>query len=99
LAPAPPFSGIRIKSLEPATRARAVRTLERFLDALGPPPPGFRVTLPKVTSVRQVEAMVALCAAVETGAQLRFEIQVETPQSVLGPDGVALVAPMIHAAA
>jgi hypothetical protein len=30
---------------------------------------------------------------------LRFELQIETPQSVLGPDGSALVARMIHAAA
>jgi citrate lyase beta subunit len=29
---------------------------------------------------------------------LRFEIQVETPQSILGPDGTALVARMLHAA-
>ena len=28
---------------------------------------------------------------------LRFEIQVETPQSILGPDGTALVARMVHA--
>jgi hypothetical protein len=30
--------------------------------------------------------------------RLRFEIQVETPQSILGPDGTALVARMIRAA-
>ena len=28
---------------------------------------------------------------------LRFEVQVETPQSILGPDGTALVARMVHA--
>jgi citrate lyase beta subunit len=28
---------------------------------------------------------------------LRFELQIETPQSILGPDGTALVARMIHA--
>jgi hypothetical protein len=94
---APAFSGIRVKSLEGPTRHRAVRTLDLFLDALGAAPPGFRVTLPKVTSVAQVEAMVALCEAL--GGDLRFEIQVETPQAILGADGVALVAPMIHAAA
>jgi citrate lyase beta subunit len=98
LAAAPTaFSGIRMKSLEGATRRRCIRTLEVFLDALGSPPEGFRVTLPKVTSVRQVEAMVALCEAL--GGDLRFEIQVETPQAILGADGIALVAPMIHAAA
>jgi citrate lyase beta subunit len=92
---APPFSGIRIKSLERRTRRRAMRSLELFLDALGTPPDGFRVTLPKVTSVRQVEAMTAICESLD----LRFEIQVETSQAVLGPDGTALVARMVHAAA
>jgi hypothetical protein len=29
---------------------------------------------------------------------LRFEVQVETPQSVIGPDGTALVARMVHVA-
>ncbi|MHA3702880.1 DUF6986 family protein [Jatrophihabitans sp. YIM 134969] len=93
---APPFTGLRIKSLEPSTRRRAVRTLELFLDRLGPPPPGFRVTLPKVTSVAQVAAFVDVLDAFDPG--LRFEIQVETPQAVLGADGRALVAPMLHAA-
>jgi citrate lyase beta subunit len=32
-----------------------------------------------------------------TDRSLRFELQVETPQSILGPDGTALVARMIHA--
>ena len=54
------------------------------------------VTLPKVTSVDQVEAMVHVAAS--RRCDLRFEIQVETPQSILGPDGTALVARMIHAA-
>jgi citrate lyase beta subunit len=95
---APAFVGIRIKSLEAATRHRAVRTLAIFLEELGPPPRGFRVTLPKVSSVRQVEAMVALCEALDGDAPLRFELQIETPQAVLGADGTALVARMIHAA-
>jgi citrate lyase beta subunit len=51
------------------------------------------VTLPKVTSVDQVEAMVHVCEVLD----LRFEVQVETPQSILGPDGTALVARMVHA--
>jgi citrate lyase beta subunit len=94
------FCGVRIKSLEGPTRHRAVRTLDVFLTELGRPPDGFRITLPKVTSVAQVEAMVHLCEALEAApGALRFEIQVETPQAVLGADGRALVAPMIHAAA
>jgi citrate lyase beta subunit len=101
----PGYVGVRIKSLEGATRRRALRSLDLFLDtllALAPLPTGFRITLPKVTSVRQVESMVELCAAVEQAygiSPLHFELQVETPQAIVGPEGTALVAPMIHAAA
>ena len=100
---APPFSGIRIKSLEAPTRLRAVRTFVAFVDALaggGGAFEAFVTTLPKVTSVEQVEAMVVLCERVEAEMStrpLRFEIQVETPQSILSPDGAALVARMVHA--
>ncbi|HEX4494839.1 MAG TPA: phosphoenolpyruvate kinase, partial [Thermoanaerobaculia bacterium] len=45
----PPFCGLRIKALTEETRDRAIRTLDRFLTALGPLPPGFAITLPKVT--------------------------------------------------
>lgn len=102
---APPFCGIRFKSLEAPTRARGVRTLARFVQGLataGDDLDGVVVTLPKVTSLDQVTAMVRACERLEertglAGGSLRFEIQVETPQSVLGPDGTALVARMIHA--
>ncbi len=102
---AAPYHGIRFKSFEAPTRHRGVRTLDLFVgevaDLIGD---GFVVTLPKVTSVDQVDAMVAACAWIENAhglpaETLRFEIQVETPQSILGPDGTALVARMVHAAA
>ncbi len=99
------FSGIRFKSFEAPTRARGVRTLARFVEAVTPDgrlPDGFVVTLPKVTSVDQVEAMVLACERIEDGVglergALQFEIQVETPQAICGPDGTALVARMVHA--
>jgi citrate lyase beta subunit len=102
---AAPFHGIRIKSFEAPTRARGLRTLVMFVSALveaGAVLDGFVTTLPKVTSVEQVEAMVYVCAELEAAWQLparslRFEVQVETPQSILGPDGSALVARMVHA--
>jgi citrate lyase beta subunit len=99
----PPFIGIRCKSLEGATRRRAVRTLDVFLDALGPPPDGFVVTLPKVSAVGQVVAMAVLCGALEAAhgypaGRLRFEVQVETPPAVLASDGTATVARLVHAA-
>jgi len=102
---AAPYRGIRFKSLEAPTRGRGVRTLTLFLSRLleeGGTLADFVVTLPKVTSVAQVEAMVELTERLEDSFgldrhALRFELQIETPQSILGPDGVALVAPMIHA--
>ncbi|MDQ6641548.1 MAG: aldolase [Actinomycetota bacterium] len=102
---APPFRGIRFKSLEAATRRRGVRTLTMFLSRLLEEDgtlEGFAVTLPKITSVEQVEAMVDLTGRLEdalglVARSLRFELQIETPQSILGPDGTALVARMIHA--
>lgn len=105
--PAPRSLGIRFKSMERPTRARGVRTLvlwvQHLTDALGKADP-LLVTLPKVTAVEQVEAMVHACERIEQhyrlgSGRIRFEIQVETPQSILGSDGTALVARMIHAAA
>jgi len=104
---APPFHGIRFKSFEAPTRRRGLRTLAVFLEELAGPgrlPEGFVVTLPKVTSVEQVEAMVLAASRLEAvlglaARTLRFEVQVETPQAILGPDGTALVARMVHAAA
>jgi hypothetical protein len=104
---APPFVGIRFKSLEPATRRRGLRTLDLVLRGLldrSELPAGWVMTLPKVTSVAQVEAMVDICGRLESAygldeGALRFEIQVETPQAVLLSDGTAAVAAMLHAAA
>lgn len=103
---AAPFGGIRIKSLEAPTRARSIRTLTSYVATLAAAGAGLEhwvVTLPKVTSVDQVEAMVHACDVLETGlglprGALSFEVQVETPQSILGPDGTALVARMVQAA-
>ncbi len=103
-----PFSaGVRFKSLEAGTRRRGVRTLELVLGGLlaeGPLPDGFVLTLPKVTSPAQVAAMVGICERLEQvfglpAGVLRFEIQVETPQAVIGPDGAVGVSRMIDAAA
>ncbi|MFI5691820.1 DUF6986 family protein [Kribbella sp. NPDC051586] len=95
--PATPFHGLRIKSLEAPTRRRAVRTLDLFLKA-ATITDGFVITLPKVTSVEQVEAMVLVLETIEQQyglPLLKFEIQVETPQAILGADGTALIARMV----
>jgi citrate lyase beta subunit len=100
----PPFTGIRFKSLEPATRRRGVRTIDLFLAALladQPLPAGFALTLPKVTHVDQVRAFVDVCAALEaahglSSGALRFEVQIETPQAIVGADGRAPIAELVH---
>jgi len=101
---APPFIGIRFKCFEAPTRRRGIRTLDRFLTALaaaGPLPDGLILTLPKVTTVAQVEAMVSLCERFEerlglaTG-RLRFEVQIETPQLIVAADGTIPVATLLH---
>jgi citrate lyase beta subunit len=105
---APRFSGLRCKSLQKSTRHRAVQTLTAFLGALlehdRPLPQGFLITLPKVTSAAQVSAMAVLCERIEAAfwlvhpRRLLFEVQVETPQVILGPDGAATIARCVHAA-
>ncbi len=105
-ANAPRRLGIRHRSLESATRHRAVRTLDRLLGRLlaetGRLPDGFVVTLPKVVHVDQVRVYVVLLGALEQAHQLapgtlKFEIQVETPQTILSAEGHASLPPMIDA--
>ncbi|MBB1031305.1 aldolase, partial [Dietzia sp. SLG310A2-38A2] len=101
----PPFWGLRFGSLDPATRRRGIRTFTRFVSGLAAEGglAGFRPTLPKVSSVDQVHAMVRMCRELEQACGLAersigFEIQIETPQSICAPDGSALVARLVHAA-
>ena len=103
---APPFIGIRFKCFEAPTRRRGIRTLDLFLSTLvanGPLPDGLVLTLPKVTTVEQVEAMVALCELFEQrlglpAGRLRFEVQMETPQLIVAADGSVPVATLLHRA-
>ena len=98
----PAFLGTRAKSLEGPTRRRGVRSLDLFLTGLAA---GGReraiVTLPKVTAVEQVEAFLPVLDALEQGCGigLDLELQVETPQAVLGADGTTTLARMLHAGA
>jgi citrate lyase beta subunit len=98
---APRSLGVRAKGLGAAERPRGLRTLELVLDAAGGVPAGFVFTVPKLRDVRQVDAVNVLCEEFERvhgldeGA-LRFELQIEIPQAVLGPDGTATLAQAIH---
>ncbi|AGM08547.1 DUF6986 family protein [Amycolatopsis keratiniphila] len=101
-----PFVGIRFKSFEAATRRRGIRTLDLFLAGLlesGPLPEGFVVTLPKVTAVEQVEVAADVLERLESAyglaeGALRFEVQIETAQSVVDVDGTVAVPRIIDAA-
>ncbi len=101
---APPFIGIRFKCFEAATRGRGLRTLDLFVTALataGELPSGLMLTVPKVSTVEQVQAMALAVAELERvhalpAGRLRFEVQVETPQLILGADGTSPVARLAH---
>jgi citrate lyase beta subunit len=101
---APPFIGIRFKCFEAPTRSRGLKTLDLFVSTLaaaGELPAGLVLTLPKVTTVAQVQAMDFAVSRLEEvhglpAGRLRFEVQVETPQLILGPDGTSPVAQLPH---
>jgi citrate lyase beta subunit len=86
----PPWVGIRFKSFD--TRAlfeRGVRTLDLFVTELGRVPV---LTFPKVTDVAQVSALAELLELLEERLELgmgtlRFEIQIETTQSIVDAKG------------
>jgi citrate lyase beta subunit len=102
----PPLAGLRCKSLEPATRRRALATIDAFLGTFaqsGGELPGLVITLPKVSSAAQVTAMNVICQRFESAyglvhpQRLSFEVQVELPQLLLGADGAAPIAQCVHA--
>ncbi|MFE2077229.1 DUF6986 family protein [Streptomyces misionensis] len=103
---AAPYTGIRMKCMEAAVRARGIRTLDVFLTGLmaaGGLPDGLVLTLPKVTYPEQVSAFVRILETFEKthgldAGRLGFEIQIETSQAILATDGTATVARMIQAA-
>ncbi|TQS43539.1 DUF6986 family protein [Cryptosporangium phraense] len=110
-----PFTlGLRIKSMEQRDRRRGVRTLNLFAGALtqnlpdGPELPpvlanNFVVTLPKVTSVAQVEAALRVLDAIEdehrlTAGTLGLELQIELPSAIQSTSGLATVSQLVAAA-
>lgn len=93
----PKWLGVRAKGLAPHELRRGMRTLELVLDGAGGVPDGFVFTVPKLRAAEQVDAVVALCDELErahglTERSLRFELQIESPQAVVGRDGTATLA-------
>jgi citrate lyase beta subunit len=101
----PAFIGIRIKPLNEEWKRRATRTLDLFLRTViaeGPLPPGFIITLPKITVLEQVRFVAAHLASLEpdlglADRSLRFEIMVETPQMIMDSSGRCPLPSMIDA--
>jgi citrate lyase beta subunit len=96
----PPWVGLRFKSFDtPESFDRGVRTLDLFVTALGSAPV---LTFPKVTDVAQVSALVELLALLEShlglgDGALRFEIQIETTQSIVDGEGRFAVPRFVEA--
>ncbi|MEP7310278.1 MAG: phosphoenolpyruvate kinase [Acidobacteriota bacterium] len=98
--------GIRIKPLGEELKRRSLRTFDLFLTALldasdGTLPANFVVTLPKITAPEQVAALASACDAFESARRipegtLRFELMVETTQSIVDPNG-AMALPRLVA--
>ncbi len=103
----PPFTGIRIKPLSPELAPRSLRTLERFVGALhaaagGSLPPGFVITLPKITHPDQVTVLAETLDRLEARLGLApgaipIELMIETPQSVFAADGRAALPGLVAA--
>ncbi|MBT4162770.1 MAG: phosphoenolpyruvate kinase [Gammaproteobacteria bacterium] len=102
----PPFIGIRVKSLTEETKARSIRTLDLFLSTYAEQgialPQPFYVTLPKVTSPSQVDALVTCVELLEnrcgfaTGS-VSIELMIETIQSIINPAGDIGIPALIDA--
>jgi citrate lyase beta subunit len=97
--------GIRIKNLGPELERRSLRTLDLFLDRLHEQtgstlPHNFVVTLPKITAPKQVALMTSACEKFERArglpaGLLKFELMIETTQSVFAADGTVALPRLI----
>jgi citrate lyase beta subunit len=103
----PPFIGIRIKPMSSELHARSLRTLDIFVSTLARAsnrrlPPNFIVTVPKIVAAGQVTAVARICTALERALRLRsgvlkLELMIETPQSILAPDGTSALRGLVAA--
>ncbi len=104
---APPSFGLRVKSFADGAEGRSIRTLDTFLttlvEAAGGLPDGFVVTFPKVVTPEHVAHFAEALERLEIGLGLAeralpFEVQVETPRSVIDPDGSVAAGRIMDAA-
>lgn len=103
-----PFCGFRIKSFQPETARRAVRTLDLFLTNLlektgGKLPNNFVVTLPKVERAAQVAVLAELLSEFELQNDLpanvlKLEILIETPTAIVNERGEINLRKLVEAA-
>ena len=101
----PAAIGIRIKNLGPETERRGLRTFDLFLGRLheqvgGTLPQNFVVTLPKITAPKQVALMTSACEKFERAhglppGLLKFELMIETTQSIFAADGTVALPKLI----
>jgi citrate lyase beta subunit len=103
----PPFIGIRIKPLSNELQARSLRTLDLFVSELARAtrrklPPNFVVTIPKLMTPAHVTAVARACGVLERRLKLAdrtisLELMIETPQSILAPDGSSALRALVAA--
>jgi hypothetical protein len=102
----PPFIGIRIKPLSLELHERSLRTLDIFVTTLVKAakrlPANFAVTATKVMTPAHVSTLARKCTALERTLKLKrnaiqLELMIETPQSILAPDGSVALPRLVKA--
>ena len=104
----PPFFGIRVKSLSSKTQLRSIRSLDLFITKLielsgGKLPDNFVVTLPKVTSVNEINTFVSFLNSLETKLGLNpnalaLEFLIETASAFFNAKGEFSLPKLLDAA-
>ncbi len=104
----PPFFGIRVKSLSPATNRRSVRTFDLYVTKLielsgGVLPTNFAITLPKITSANEINIFIELLTALENKLKLNhndlgLEFLIETSSAFFSSKGDFTLPALLEAA-
>jgi citrate lyase beta subunit len=101
-----PCFGLRVKSFADATEERSVRTLDLFITnvvrSTGGVPDGLVVNFPKVVATEHVALFAEILGRLERALglderTLLFEVQVETPRSVVDANGAVAAFGIVDA--